>query len=92
MIPSSPDQTQIEPHTLILVVLGWILEEEARAQRFLDLTGLDADGLRAGLTDPAVLSSVVEFLGNHEPDLLKASEALAVSPEEILAAGRKIAS
>ena len=92
MIPSSPDQSLIEPQTLILATLSWILEDEARAQRFLDLTGLDADELRAGITDPALLSSVAEFLGNHEPDLLKASEALAVSPEEILATGRKIAS
>jgi hypothetical protein len=90
MRPSSPEQTQVEPHTLILAALGWILEDDARAQRFLDLTGLDPDGLRARLGDPAMLASVVEFLGNHEPDLIKASEALAVAPEEILRAGKEV--
>ncbi|MDX1702930.1 DUF3572 domain-containing protein [Altererythrobacter ishigakiensis] len=86
---TSPDDPGIDPQTLILAALGWILDEESRAQRFLDLTGLDPDTLRAGLSDPAVLSAVVEFLGNHEPDLIRVSEALAVTPEQVIAAGRE---
>jgi len=66
------------------------LAEEARAQRFLTLTGLDPDTLRAGLSDPRVLAAVVEFLGNHEPDLIRAAEALAVAPEELILAGREL--
>ncbi|WP_287447420.1 DUF3572 family protein [Altererythrobacter sp.] len=79
----------MDPQTLILAALGWILDEGSRAQRFLDLTGLDPDTLRAGLSDPAVLSAVVEFIGNHEPDLIRVSEALAVTPEQVIAAGRE---
>lgn len=66
-----------------------MLEDGDRAQRFLDLTGLSPESLRAGLSDPSVLSSALDFLANHEPDLLRASEALAVTPEELVAA-RKI--
>ena len=47
--------------------------------------------LRAGLDDPAVLAAVVEFLGNHEPDMVKAAEALAVTPEELSGAARSLA-
>ncbi|MBO6642046.1 MAG: DUF3572 domain-containing protein [Altererythrobacter sp.] len=86
---TSPDDPGIDPQTLILAALGWILDEGSRAQRFLDLTGLDPDTLRAGLSDPAVLSAVVEFIGNHEPDLIRVSEALAVTPEQVIAAGRE---
>ena len=71
---------------LALAALGWVLESEERAARFLDLTGLDPETLRAGLSDPMILSSVLEFLSNHEPDLIRAAEALAVSPEELVAA------
>jgi len=63
-----------------------VLESEDRAQRYLELTGLDADSLRDGLGDPMILASALEFLANHEPDLIRAAEALAVTPEELVAA------
>jgi Protein of unknown function (DUF3572) len=71
--------------TLALAALGWILQDGERAERYLDLTGLDPDALRAGLDDPALLGSALEFLANYEPDLIRASEALAVTPEELVA-------
>lgn len=33
-----------------------------------------------------ILGSALEFLTNHEPDLIRAAEALAVTPEELVAA------
>ncbi|GAB4482648.1 MAG: hypothetical protein OHK0018_14170 [Erythrobacter tepidarius] len=63
-----------------------MLESDERAARYLALTGLDPARLRAGLGDPAILASSLEFLANHEPDLIRAAEALAVSPEELVAA------
>tara|TARA_Y100000815_G_scaffold266116_1_gene283934 strand:- start:216 stop:437 length:222 start_codon:yes stop_codon:yes gene_type:complete len=71
-------------------VLGWVLQDADRAERFLALTGLDPDGLRAGLDDPSILAAVLEFLANHEPDLLRAAEALAVTPEELVAAHKEL--
>ena len=75
---------------LALAALGWLLGEPARAQRYLDLTGLDPDGLRASLTNPSVLASALDFLANHEPDLLSAAEALAVTPEDLIAAAKEL--
>ncbi|MEO1729278.1 MAG: DUF3572 domain-containing protein [Pseudomonadota bacterium] len=72
--------------TLALAALGWVLGDDDRAGRYLDLTGLDPETLRAGLGDPSVLASCLDFLANHEPDLVRAAEALAVSPEELIAA------
>jgi hypothetical protein len=76
---------------LALAALGWILEDGDRAERFLSLTGLDPDTLRAGLGDPAVLGAVMEFLTNHEPDLLRCAEAMAVTPEELVDAAQELA-
>ncbi len=76
----------MNPQTLALAALGWVLENEERAARYLELTGLDPDTLRAGLGEPAILASPLEFLANHEPDLIRAAEALAVTPEELVAA------
>lgn len=63
-----------------------MLEDERRAQRFLDLTGLTPDTLRAALADPATHRAVIEFLCSHEPDLIAAAEALGMSPADLLRA------
>lgn len=71
---------------LALQALSWVLEDEDRASRLLALTGLDPRQLRSGLEDPALLSSLLGFLANHEPDLLACAEAIDVSPERLAAA------
>jgi len=74
-----------------LAALGWILQDEMRADRLLGLTGLTADELRTSLNDPGVLAAVLEFLTNHEPDLIRCAEALAVTPEELAHAAQELA-
>ena len=81
-----PEAAPQSPQSLALAAIGWILQEDDRAARYLELTGLDLDSLRAGLGDPAVLCSALDFLANHEPDLIRAAEALAITPEELIAA------
>ncbi|MFM7378254.1 MAG: DUF3572 family protein [Erythrobacter sp.] len=85
-MPLRPASESQNPEGLALAALGWVLECEDRAARYLELTGLDPDSLRRGLGDPLILASALEFLANHEPDLIRAAEALAVSPEELVAA------
>jgi hypothetical protein len=63
-----------------------VLGDSDRAERLLALTGLDADALRAGLGDPAVLGAVLDFLAAHEPDLVTAADHLGVAPEALIAA------
>lgn len=75
-----------DPASLALAALVWVLEDSARAARYLDLTGLDPAALRSGLEDQAILASALDFLANHEPDLVRAAEALAVTPEGLVAA------
>ena len=86
----SPSEAAPDAANLALAALGWVLQEEDRAARFLALTGLDPDTLRAGLGQPQVQASVLDFLANHEPDMLRCAEALAVTPEELAAAGREL--
>ncbi|MEQ1499319.1 MAG: DUF3572 family protein [Novosphingobium sp.] len=81
--PKSPAH---DPKALALGALGWVLSDSIRAERLLALTGLDADMLRAGLDDPAVLGAVLEFLGSYEPDLVAAAQHLGVDPAELAAA------
>ncbi|HYD23557.1 MAG TPA: DUF3572 family protein [Croceibacterium sp.] len=79
-----------DPAEVSLNALGWVLSDTARARRFLDLTGLDPDGLRAAIGEPATqrptLRAVLDFLCAHESDLLAAAEALAVAPAQLVVA------
>ena len=68
-----------------------MLTEPERAERLLALTGLTPEILREQLTDRAVLAAVLEFLGNHEPDLLLAADALSVEPADLIAAREALA-
>ena len=79
-----------DPQTLALAALGWVLSDEARADRLLSLTGLTPEALREGLANPAMLGAVLEFLKGHEPDLLAAADALGVEPSQLVAAAREL--
>ncbi len=86
-LPSgSPD-----PASVALQALAWVLADERRARRFLDLTGLTPDELRAGIGSGATQGSVLDFLASHEPDLVAAAEALGIAPADIAAANRNLA-
>lgn len=90
-MPQSPNAGTLDASELALASLGWILEDTSRAERLLSLTGLTPDALREGIMSAHVQGAVLEFLANHEPDLLACSEALAVSPGEIIAAQQELA-
>jgi hypothetical protein len=75
-----------DPHQLALSALVWTLQDDARAERLLAVTGLDADTLRASLAEPALLAGTLGFLEAHEPDLVACAQALGVKPEALVAA------
>lgn len=67
-----------------------MLGEQDRADRFLSLTGLTPEDLRTSLGQPSTLAAVLEFLCQHEPDLLGAADALGVSPQVLVAARERL--
>lgn len=64
-------------------MLAWILSDTPRAERFLALTGLSPDALRASIGEPATHRAVLDFLCAHEPDLVAAAESLGLAPGEL---------
>jgi len=73
-----------------LAALGWILDDNQRAQRFLDLTGLTPDALRGAVGEHYMHKAIFDFLAAHEPDLLAAADALQIAPETLVKAARNI--
>jgi hypothetical protein len=75
---------------LALAALAATLRDERRAQRFIDLTGIGTDELRARAAEPALLAALLRFLEAHEPDLLSVSAELGVKPEDLVEARREL--
>lgn len=89
MDPNRPPASEpIDPAVLLLGALAWVCADDARGNRLLDLTGLDAAELRSRATDPAILAATGEFLCSHEPDLVACAEALDCTPTDLVAATR----
>ena len=83
---SSPDASG-----LALRALAWVLADERRAQRFLDLTGLTPEVLRERIGSDEVQLSVLDFLCAHAPDLVAAAGELELPPAELAAARERLA-
>ena len=79
-----------DAEAVALRALGWVLGEEARAGRFLALTGFTPDSLRTRIGEPATLAGVLRFLEAHEPDLVACAEAIGIMPAEIPAARARL--
>lgn len=88
--PSPAAGPGADPQALALGALGWVLGDGERAARFLALTGLTPDSLRASLGEPSTLAAVIEFLCAHEPDLIAAADALGIEPETLVDARERL--
>ena len=71
--------------------LAWVLADDKRANRFLGLTGLTPDQLRAGIGTREVQLAVLDFLCAHEPDLVAAADSLGLEPAAIASAREALA-
>jgi hypothetical protein len=84
------DATPTDPHAIALLALATAVSDERRAQRFLDLTGIGTDELRARAGDPALLAALIRFLEAFEPDLVAVAVEMNAKPEELIAARRAL--
>ena len=80
----------MDARALGLFALATAVSDERRARRFLDLTGIGTDELRARVGDPALLAALIRFLEAHEPDLLAVAQIIDVKPEALVAARREL--
>jgi len=85
-----PQHSPHDPVALALDALAATLGSERRAQRFIDLTGIGTDELRARAGDPVLLAALLRFLEGHEPDLVAVAEELGVEPAVLVEARREL--
>ena len=90
MLSHTTNEAPRDAEELALAALAATLNDERRAQRFLDLTGLSPDELRGRAGDPGLLAALLAFLEAHEPDLMEVAAAIGVRPEALVAARRNL--
>ena len=86
-------RTNNEPgdaEALALAALAATLTDERRARRFLELTGLDSDELRARAGERSLLAALLAFLEAHEPDLVAVTQAIGIKPEDLISARQEL--
>ena len=68
---------------LALEGLGWLAGDEDGLQRFLNLSGMDKEALRAAAASPDMHVAVLDFLLAHEDLLLRFCEGAAIQPRQV---------
>ena len=79
-----------DPLVLALAALAATLGDERRAQRFLDLTGIGTEELRARAGEPGLLAALLRFLESYEPDLMAVAAAIDVKPQALVEARQQL--
>jgi hypothetical protein len=90
MLSHTTNDMPRDAEELALAALTATLNDERRARRFLDLTGLSPDELRARAGERSLLAATLAFLEAHEPDLLAVAETIGVKPEVVIAARQEL--
>ena len=71
---------------LALAALSFLAAEPDRLERFLVLSGLGPENLRAAAADPGFFAAVLDYVLSDEPLLLGLAAERGVPPEQIAAA------
>jgi Protein of unknown function (DUF3572) len=79
-----------DPFVTGLQLLAHVVADADLGARFLALTGLTADDLRHRAADAGVLAALVDFVAARESDLVAAADAIGITPDAIVAAGRSL--
>ena len=90
MLRTTTNNPSPDAEALALQALAATLTDERRARRFLELTGLDSDELRARAGQKNLLAATLAFLEAHEPDLVDVAQAIGTKPEKLIAARQEL--
>ncbi len=79
------------PELIGLQALAHVAGDPDLGPRFLALSGIDVETLRARAGDPVVLAAVIDFLTGREADLVACADAIGVTPQALAHAGAALA-
>jgi hypothetical protein len=78
--------TIAEAEQIAVLALAHIAADSDRLERFVALTGLAPDSMRAAAGNPGFFRAILDHIAGHEPDLLAFAAEAGLAPERIAAA------
>ena len=88
---SATRQDRHAAEALAVAAFGFIAGEPERLGRFLAMTGIGPDSIRAAAREPQFLLGVLDHLVAHEPLLLAFAAENSISPNAVINARDTIA-
>ncbi|WP_407518671.1 DUF3572 domain-containing protein [Methylobacterium oryzisoli] len=76
--------------TLAAAVFDFVAADPGRLMRFMETSGLSPEGLRAAAAGPDLLVGILDHVVADEDLLLACARSLAVPPERIVTAWRRL--
>lgn len=76
---------------MAISALGFLASDPERLSRFLAVTGLGPENLRAAAGEPAFLLSVLDYVASDESLLLALAGQLSIRPDAITRAHQRMA-
>ena len=73
-----------------LQAVSYVISEDTLRDRFMAVSGVDSESIRERLSEPDFLVSVLDFLIQHEPDLIDFAESSKLPPEQVVGAWRSL--
>jgi len=84
--PSMGPQSRQTAESLAIAALAFIAGEPRRLGRFLALTGIDPESIRAAAREPRFLLGVLDHMAAEEPLLLAFAAENAIPPSAVMEA------
>jgi hypothetical protein len=85
-----PQQNTEEAEIIALKALGFLAGEPERLQRFIDLSGLTLEAIRAAAAEPGFLGAILDHMLADQTLLLIFAEEHGLKPERIAMLRRKL--
>lgn len=86
-----PKQRQETAAAIAIAALGFIAGDSERLARFLAMTGIGPESIRAAAREPAFLLGVLDYLAGDEPLLLAFASQNEFDPEQVTRARELLA-
>ena len=84
--PMKPKERQTAAENLAVAALGFIAAEPERLGRFLALSGIGPDSIRAAAREPQFLAGVLDHINSDERLLLAFAAEHDIDPEAVMRA------
>lgn len=82
--------TRQDAEATAIAALGFVASDPELMGRFLAMTGIDPQQIRAAAGEPGFLAGVLDFVLAHEPTLMRFAEASGHDPAQVMAARRML--